>query len=166
MNTFTQIPQFPKYEVNKLGQVRNAKTQRVLKPSYNKGYQRVVLHGKTMGVHRLVMFTFKPQEGMEKLHVNHINGIKDDNRPENLEFCTLSQNSSLPKFKPGKGILKFPYSGKKKFRVTFKYQGQVITVGYYKTYEEAETAYNKAHLERHGVLPNQPVSIHSKKKAS
>ncbi|MCM1217913.1 MAG: HNH endonuclease [Lachnospiraceae bacterium] len=47
---------------------------------------------KCFKVHRLVMNTFCPIENSEELQVNHINGHKDDNRLENLEWCTRSEN--------------------------------------------------------------------------
>ena len=59
----------------------------------NDGYIRIKLRSngvtKTLYVHRLLMETF---HGYSKLDVNHINGIKTDNRLENLEYVTRSEN--------------------------------------------------------------------------
>lgn len=57
----------------------------------SKGYRRVRYNEKGYLEHRVIAELFLPKvEGKD--YVNHKNGIKDDNRIENLEWCTQQEN--------------------------------------------------------------------------
>ena len=95
-DTFKTIKDFPNYEVNTDGLVRNKKTQRILKPFNNGfGYYQVCLchegKQKKLRVHRLVALAFIPNP-QGKPYVNHINGHPTDNGVSNLEWCTQKEN--------------------------------------------------------------------------
>lgn len=80
------------YSISNLGNVRNDKTGKVLKPSINNcGYKIIVLLGKCYAVHRLVAQAFIPNPN-NLSDVNHINEIKTDNRVENLEWMSHKDN--------------------------------------------------------------------------
>ena len=91
------------YQVSNLGRVKNlnnyhSKKETFVKPYKSpRGYLKISLSKnrtrKYFLAHRLVAFAFI--ENVEnKPFINHINGIKDDNRVENLEWCTNEENKN------------------------------------------------------------------------
>ena len=95
-NDFWTHPIYDKYEANRLGVVRHVKHKKDLGSPTNTGYLRigVINHGikKNYGKHRFIFECFHGKINDVKLVVDHINNIKTDNKLQNLQLLTHSQN--------------------------------------------------------------------------
>ena len=100
MIVWLPIKDFPSYDINQYGDVRNIHTKHIkMKRTNAWGYNDVKLKGKdkkihTKLVHRLVAKTFYDisEERSNILQVNHIDGNKTNNFIANLEWVTGKQN--------------------------------------------------------------------------
>lgn len=88
------IQEYSNYEISSQGRVRRRLTGQILIPWKANGYLYVGLRNergrKNKSIHRLVAEAFLGVH--PELEVNHIDGDKENNSVENLEWCTSSYN--------------------------------------------------------------------------
>ena len=120
------------------------------------GHRQVRVNRQLRAVHRVI---WKMMTGKDpKEQIDHINGVRNDNRWENLREATALQNAwnngGNPTNKsghPGVFPMKTKRATSKKWRVTFNTKGKRLFVGDFYTKEEAIAAYNKTLAEHRDV---------------
>jgi hypothetical protein len=138
-----QIAKYPNYEVSTEGEVRNSKTNKILKFFLANGYCNIKLYNeinrKHKSVHRLVALAFLPLvEG--KLFVDHIDRNKLNNNVSNLRWVTPSENSNNRDFimiNYKKELHHISIRPNGTFRVEFMSKRKYICYEIFKTKEEA-----------------------------
>lgn len=129
------------YKISKCGKVMRTDSGRIRKPSINsEGYYCVSFYNKgkqkTLKLHRIIAHAFM---GVSDLFVNHRNGIKTDNRLENLEYITSRENRNH--YMRDKG--KFPRGvafDQGKYKVNASVNGKIT---YFGSFDSAEAAHEK-----------------------
>lgn len=112
------------------------------------GYLVIRIDSILYKAHRLAwLYAF---EEYPENQIDHINGIKSDNRLDNLRDATSSQNMFN---KPVNSANTTGYKGvnyrasMSKYRASIGYKGRVLHLGYFITAEEAHEAYKLKSIE-------------------
>tara|TARA_R110002020_G_scaffold474464_2_gene705997 strand:- start:197 stop:709 length:513 start_codon:yes stop_codon:yes gene_type:complete len=107
----------------------------------NKGYRTITIDGKAYLAHRLA---FLYMTGVfPESHTDHINGVRDDNRFENLRSVTQAENNkNRRKNKDNKsGFTGVSWDkASSKWKAQIRYSGQKIHLGYFDDLEDAVIA--------------------------
>ena len=113
------------------------------------GYVYVRLLGKSYGEHRLVHLLFT---GEWPHQVDHVNGVRSDNRNENLRSATHAENCMNRQ--PLRALSKGCYwqSKRQKWIAQIGFGGKRKTLGYFNTETEAAYAYAMAADDLRGVF--------------
>lgn len=118
------------------------------------GYRQIKIHNRLYGEHRLAwlyMYGCWPDK-----HIDHINGVRDDNRCCNLREATHAenhQNRHSHKGSSSKYIGVSYYKRRNKYIAYINVSGVRHHLGYFKTQEDAYAAYCEAKKKLHPFNP-------------
>lgn len=115
---------------------------------FEDGYYHIELKGKSYRLHRLIWMYLHNRWPVEM--IDHINGIKTDNRLCNLREVTARQNAeNKNRVNPISGLKGVSITNKGKWKAAIGYNYKVVYLGIYDTKEEAYDVYCKAALVFH-----------------
>ena len=119
------------------------------------GYRRVVVDGRKFYEHRVV---FAMTHGRQpEAQIDHINGVRNDNRPCNLREATHSQNqrNSRTPITNTSGVKGVCWdAAHSKWRAGLTHEGKTVTVGRYARLQDAASAVAAARARLHGAFAN------------
>ena len=155
--SFKPIDGYDNYSISNYGNVKNSKTNRILKQrNHPEGYKLVDLSKngkvKTFRVHRLVGMAFLENVDNKPL-IDHIDENKSNNNVKNLRWATQKDNScNRGKTKNNKSGFKGVsfHKPSKTYRAQIKINDKYKNLGHFKSAEEASQAYEAKAKEIHG----------------
>jgi hypothetical protein len=115
----------------------------------NCGYPMIRVDYVTYKAHRLAWLYMIGE--WPKIYVDHVNGIRDDNRWSNLREADPAQNTinSEPRFNKI-GLTGVSVSSKNSFKASIKINGRSVYLGNFSTAQEAHEAFKRAAESYHG----------------
>ncbi len=108
------------------------------------GYINVRVDGRMMKAHRVI---YAYHHGYYPEFVDHINGVRSDNRIENLRSCTRIQNGQNQKCRTEK---RNTFEKKGRYGVALKVNKKQVHIGYFGSQEEASVAAEQARQKHFG----------------
>ena len=116
------------------------------------GYRVIGIDGQSFRAHRLAWFYTTGQ--WPPNDIDHINGIRDDNRWCNLRPATRAQNLRNSSAKPNKTGFKGVHKHGHRYRAAIRLNYKHIRLGSFETPEAAHEAYCRAAIRLHGQFAN------------
>ena len=153
---FKPIDGYDNYFVSNFGNVKNSKTNKIMKQSnHNQGYKLINLckngKSKSSKVHRLVGSAFLENPDNKEM-IDHIDENKVNNNFKNLRWATRKDNG----YNRGKNINNTTgfkgvtyHKPSNKYRAAININGNNKHLGYYETAEEASRYYEDKAKEIH-----------------
>ncbi len=118
------------------------------------GYLIIGIIGRLYLAHRIAWFLHYGRWPVDQ--VDHRNGVRDDNRIENLRECSNMENKQNGKLRIDNtsGYIGVSYNRSRgKFISQIKYGGSHFNLGYFDSPEKASAAYLKAKKRLHAFQP-------------
>jgi hypothetical protein len=114
-----------------------------------KGHVHLMINKRRFYAHRLAWLYMTGTYPSED--VDHINGVKSDNRFSNLREASRTENNYNRKIQRNNKVgVKGVYPHKDRFKSQLVVDGKIKHIGVFKTVEEAQAAYQEAVKKYHG----------------